>query len=98
MIHILAMKNTTKEVWVAIKAFHVGSKCAKKVTMHRSRLEWELLAPHATKHIDDLALCLTGENIDEQTTVEKLLCIVPKRYHQIAMLTMAEPRGAGRGP
>lgn len=59
MIHILAVKKMTKEVWDAIKAFLVGFEHANKAMVQRLCLEHEFLAPRDSEHIDDLVLYLT---------------------------------------
>lgn len=94
MHRTLAVKRTSKEAWEAIKAIHIGTGRAQKMTLQRLRRDWELLSFRDGERVDDFALRLTGmmsslnlygEQINEQRAVEKLLRVVPEQYKQVAI-------------
>jgi hypothetical protein len=80
MVPSLADKPTAKGAWDSITATHVSLDRARKATVQKLRQEWDLLAFWPGEDVDDFTLRLS-----EQKTVEKYLCVVPKKYTQIAL-------------
>jgi hypothetical protein len=95
MVAFLADKSTAKDAWDSIAATRVGLNRARKATVQKLRQEWDRLVFQPKEDINDFALRLSSlvrqlarhgnSDIDEQKTVEKYLCIVPKKYTQIAL-------------
>ena len=94
MTRTLVVKRTTKEAWEAIRVVRVSTDRVRKSTVQKLRREWELLTFLDGESVDDFALRLSGlmssltihgDPVDEQRVVDKRLCVIPRKYSQIAL-------------
>jgi hypothetical protein len=95
VVSSLTDKLTVKDAWDSITAMRVGLNRNRKSMVQKLCQEWDRLAFRLVEDIDDFALRLSGlvqqlawhgdSGIDEQKAVEKYLCVVPKKYTQIAL-------------
>lgn len=88
------MKETTTEVWEAIKNMRVGSEALRDAKAQRLQREFESIEFRDGEHVDDFclrlsnlvaALATVSEVIPEKTVVKKLLQVAPKRLAQVAV-------------
>jgi hypothetical protein len=89
MVATLAEKSTAKDAWDSIAATHVSLDRARKAVVQKLRQDWDRFAFRPREGVDDFALRLFVQvpqlaRHGEQKAV-KYLCIVPKKYTQIAL-------------
>jgi hypothetical protein len=91
---VIAVKETTTEVWEAIKNMRVGSEALRDAKAQRLQREFESIEFRDGEHVDDFclrlsnlvaALATVSEVIPEKTVVKKLLQVAPKRLAQVAV-------------
>jgi hypothetical protein len=91
---VIAVKETTTEVWEAIKNMRVGSEALRDAKAQRLQREFESIEFRDGEHVDDFclrlsnlvaALATVSEVILEKTVVKKLLQVAPKRLAQVAV-------------
>lgn len=94
MLSTLAIKESAKEAWDAIKTMRMGVARVRKAKAQSLRKEFDNLAFHDGESIDDFAMRLTGlvnnlhilgDKLEEEKVVQKFMCVVPPRYSQIAL-------------
>lgn len=93
MIPMLAVKDTAKEAWDAIKTIRVGADRVRDSKAQNFRKQYEDLRFKPGESVDDFGLRLQelvhqldvhGDPIDDKKVILKYLHIVPKRYRQMA--------------
>ncbi|WVZ50882.1 hypothetical protein U9M48_002089 [Paspalum notatum var. saurae] len=91
---VLAIKNTAKEAWAAVKTMRVGKDRVKVVNKQRLMKEFENMVFQDGKRIDDFAVRINGiigglhelgEEIKDGRVMCKVLCVVPKKWKQVAV-------------
>ncbi|XP_066316301.1 uncharacterized protein [Miscanthus floridulus] len=75
----LTNKRTAKDTWDAFTAARIGSARARRSTLQKLRQEWENLGFQLLARYGD-------NNIGEERVVEKFLCVIPKKYSQVAIV------------
>ena len=94
MVPVLAVKETAAEAWDAIKLMRMGVRRAREATAQRLRKEFEQITFKDGETLDAFGMRITslvnqlrtlGDNVEEVRVVQKLLCVVPSRYAQIAV-------------
>lgn len=90
----LGRKKTVKEAWEAVKSMHVGADRVKEAHAQRLLQEFENISFKDGELVDDFALRINAlaedlrgleETVDDTYVVKKMLCVLPKRYSQIAV-------------
>ncbi|WVZ66256.1 hypothetical protein U9M48_015503 [Paspalum notatum var. saurae] len=90
----LAVKETAKEAWEAIKAVRVGVERVKEANAEKLRKEFNELKFKAGEGVEDFSLRLNtlanqlrvlGEDISEKEVVKRLLHSVPESLEQVAI-------------
>jgi hypothetical protein len=93
MIPMLAVKDTAKEAWDAIKTIRVGADRVRDSKAQNFRKQYEDLRFKSGESVDDFGLRLQelvhqldihGDPIDDKKVILKYLRIVPKKYKQMA--------------
>ncbi|XP_074341863.1 uncharacterized protein LOC141679258 [Apium graveolens] len=88
----IAEKQTTKDVWEAIKTLCQGADRVKKARIQTLKSEFEALSMKESEQIDDFHLRMNGlvtniralgEEMEEAYIVKKFLRAVPSRFLQI---------------
>ncbi|XP_074356601.1 uncharacterized protein LOC141696346 [Apium graveolens] len=88
----VAVKNTTKETWDAIKMMFLGSDRVRQTKVQTFKSEFEVLSMKETKTIGEFCMMLNdlvtniralGEIVEKGFVVKKLLRAVPSRFLQI---------------
>ncbi|KAK1647471.1 hypothetical protein QYE76_065276 [Lolium multiflorum] len=92
MIPMLAVKDTAKEAWDAIKTIRVGADRVRDSKAQNFRKQYEDLRFKSGESVDDFGLRLQelvhqldihGDPIDDKKVILKYLRIVPKKYKQM---------------
>jgi hypothetical protein len=90
---MLAVKDTAKEAWDAIKTIRVGADRVRDSKAQNFRKQYEDLRFKSGESVDDFGLRLQelvhqldihGDPIDDKKVILKYLRIVPKKYKQMA--------------
>ncbi|KAL8090510.1 hypothetical protein AgCh_039815 [Apium graveolens] len=88
----VAVRNTIKETWDAIKMMCLGSDRVRQAKVQTFKSEFEVLSMKETKTIDEFCMMLNdlvtniralGEIVEKGCVVKKLLRAVPSRFLQI---------------
>ncbi|XP_074361120.1 uncharacterized protein LOC141701344 [Apium graveolens] len=88
----VAVKNTTKETWDAIKMMFLGSDRVRQTKVQTFKSEFAVLSMKETKTIGEFCMMLNdlvtniralGEIVEKGFVVKKLLRAVPSRFLQI---------------
>ncbi|XP_074356595.1 uncharacterized protein LOC141696340 [Apium graveolens] len=88
----VAVKNTTKEIWDAIKMMCLGSDRVRQAKVQTFKSEFEVLSMKETETIGEFCMLLNdlvnniralGEIVEKGCVVKKLLRAVPYRFLQI---------------
>jgi hypothetical protein len=93
MVTTLAMKDTTMEAWESIKMMQIDNERVRLATTQKLRCEYEMLAFHAGKGVEDFALRLAGINQlatlsdlePDDKVVLRYLRIARPRYKQLVL-------------
>lgn len=94
MVPTLAVKESAKEAWEAVRNMRVGDDRIRKTNAQRLRREYELLAFRDGEGVEDFALRLTGivnqlstlgDPEPPKKVVEKYLRIARTRYKQLVI-------------
>ncbi|XP_074324268.1 uncharacterized protein LOC141661183 [Apium graveolens] len=89
----LAEKKTAKEAWEAVKTLCQGAERVKKARIQTLKAEFESMNMKDSDSLDDFCLKLNGlvtniralgESVADSYVLKKILCVVPKRFLQIA--------------
>jgi hypothetical protein len=90
----LAVKETAKKAWEAIRSVRVGVDRVKEANAEKLRKEFNELRFKAGEGVEDFSLRLNtlanqlrvlGENVSEKDVVKRLLHSVPENLEQIAL-------------
>jgi hypothetical protein len=93
MIPMLAVKETAKEAWDAIKTIRVGAERVRESKAQILRGQYEEIRFKAGESVDDFGLRLQelthqlevlGDPVDDKKVILKFLRVVPKKYKQMA--------------
>ncbi|XP_072148569.1 uncharacterized protein [Setaria viridis] len=93
-MHSGLAKKSAKEAWEAMEKIRLSVKRVKEANTQKLMKEFELVAFKEGESIDDFANHLNtlvaklrdlGESMEDVRVVKKFLCVVPPRYHQIAL-------------
>lgn len=94
MLSTLAVKQSAKDAWDAIKIMRMGVDQVRKAKAQQLCKQFEAMAFHDGETVDDFAMRLTGlvnslsilgDPVDEPKIVEKFLRVVPPKFSQIAL-------------
>ncbi|XP_071676785.1 uncharacterized protein [Lolium perenne] len=89
----LAVKDTSKEAWDALKTLRLGSERVREARAQTRRSEFENLRFKDNEKVEQFAMRLTGimhelevlgDGVGEHKAVLKFLRCVPKRFKQLA--------------
>jgi hypothetical protein len=89
----LAVKKMVKEARATVKVMQMGDTRVKEASAQCLLKEFENIVAMDSESIEDLVICVTGlannlhelgEKMEGMRIVRKLMCIIPKRYNQIA--------------
>jgi hypothetical protein len=92
-IPTLAVKNTTKEAWDAIKTIRVGAERVHESKAQLLRKEYDHMRFKPGESVDDFGMRLQelvhqleilGDPVDDKMVILKFLRVVPKQYKQMA--------------
>ena len=90
---LIAEKETSEDVWEALKTNRLGDDRIKQARLQTLKSEFYRLKMKDTESVDDFALRMTtiangirglGEKFDETNAVKKILRAVPSKFLQIA--------------
>ena len=90
----LAKKKSAKEAWAALKEMRVGDNRVKSSVVQRLVMEFENITLCDREAVDDFAMHVIGlvdklgelgEEMEDSRVVKKMLCVVRKRYKQVAV-------------
>jgi hypothetical protein len=93
MLRSLAVKDTAKEAWDALKTLRLGSERVREARAQTRRSEFENLRFKDGEKVEQFAMRLTGimhelevlgDGVGEHKAVLKFLRCVPKRFKQLA--------------
>jgi hypothetical protein len=93
MLRSLAVKDTAKEAWDALKTLRLGSERVREARAQTRRSEFENLRFKDGEKVEQFAMRLTGvmhdleileDRVTEHKAVLKFLRCVPKRFRQLA--------------
>jgi hypothetical protein len=93
MLRSLAVKDTAKEAWDALKTLRLGSERVREARAQTRRSEFENLRFKDGEKVEQFAMRLTGimhdlevlgDGVAEHKAVLKFLRVVPKRFKQLA--------------
>lgn len=94
MLATLAVKETTKLAWEAIRIMCMGAERVREARAQTLRSEFETIRFKDGETVDDFAMRLTGlvnnlnilgDKIDDERVVRKFLRVVPSKYSQVAI-------------
>ncbi|XP_051197381.1 uncharacterized protein [Lolium perenne] len=89
----VAEKETTAEVWAALRSMHVGVERVREARIQSLRSEFDGLKMFYAESVDDFAARFTtlvgrirelGDPMEEKYVVNKLLRVVSKKYINVA--------------
>jgi hypothetical protein len=95
MVETVAEKSSAKEAWDAITSLCIGDDWVKKAAVQQLRCKFDRATFGESETVEDFALCLNGmvvtlatlgETVEEHKIMEKILCCVPPRLKQIALV------------
>jgi hypothetical protein len=90
----LAQKKPTKEVCEAVKKSCAGDNCMKDASIQRLMKQFKSMAFHDGESVVNFAMRINrlvtslrelGEEMPDNRVVKKLLHVVPKKLHQVAL-------------
>ncbi|WVZ63122.1 hypothetical protein U9M48_012781 [Paspalum notatum var. saurae] len=94
MVTQLAVKETAKEAWDAIKSMRVSSDQARKSKAQRLRREFETIRFKPDESINDFTARISnlaatmetvGDKVEPRHVMEKMLRIAPKKFRKVAV-------------
>jgi hypothetical protein len=94
MLASLAVKDTTAEVWEAVRSLRIGNEAVRNTRAQRLRMEIESIRFKEGEPVDDFTIRLGSlvaeldtlrEVIKEQQVVQKLLRVIPRHHSQVAV-------------
>ena len=94
LMRVLAAKDSAKKAWETIKTLRMGSERAREAKAQVRRREFEDLRFKEGESVEDFGLRLAGlasdlelygDPVTEHKAVQKFLCVVPRKYHQMVM-------------